>query len=254
VHAKLRIMDAWELLVIIIIGAASGFIGAITGGGGLISIPTLIFMGLPANVAVGTNRLGSFGIIGAALPKYWRAKKINRHYLPYFMAIAVGGGFIGSNISASISTEILSKIVGVLLILLLPILFIDKNIGLSKFTTSRKRQSIGYVALLILMIYGGFFGGGGGVLLIYAQIYFFGFTSIEARATDMLAWFCMAIVAFLIFLSHGIVNFQVGLTLMVGMVIGAHFGARTALLKGNAWVKWVFALVVLASSIKLLFV
>lgn len=69
-------MDIITIFVVFFLGIAVSFIGVIVGGGGLISIPILIFLGLPPQIAIATNKFGSLGLSLSGLYKYWKAKKI----------------------------------------------------------------------------------------------------------------------------------------------------------------------------------
>ena len=82
---------------------------------------------------------------------------------------------------------------------------------------------------------------------------FFGFSIIQASATNKIPWFILGIISFTIYAINGIVNFSYGLALMIGMFAGGYMGAKTAVKKGNKWVKIVFSMIVIISSIKLIF-
>ena len=66
-------MNPIHIAISLFTGVAAGFLGAVTGGGGILSIPALLFLGLPIDTAIATNRLAAFGIITAAIPRYQKA-------------------------------------------------------------------------------------------------------------------------------------------------------------------------------------
>lgn len=234
-------------------GIGACFIGAISGGGGLLSIPVLLFLGLPVDVAIGTNRFSAFGMIAAAVPEYYRAKKIRWRVALRLAPLAMLGGFIGAKALVHINTHALSIIVGILLLLMVPIVILNSDRGLKRIKTGEGKRLTGYALFSLVMIYGGFFGGGAAMFAIYILIYFLGMTYIEANATDFISWTFLSGTALIVFLFSGLVDFKLGIPLMVGMYIGGALGAKTALEKGNAWVKIVFVVVLTASAIKLLF-
>jgi hypothetical protein len=96
-------------------------------------------------------------------------------------------------------------------------------------------------------------GAGGGVFALYALVYFFGMTYIEAKSTLSVSTIFVSAAAFAVFQFHGLVSFKLGLPLTAGMYIGGGLGAQAALEKGNAWVRSFFVLIAAASSVKLLF-
>jgi len=241
------------LISVFFVGFVASFVGAIAGGGGLISIPFLIFLGLPPQMAIATSKFGGVGLSIGAATKFIKEKKIVWKYIFPLVIISLIGAYIGANILLNISQEILSKVVGIILILLLPTLFLKKEIGLERKTVTKKRRTLGFFIYFLIMVFGGFFGGGGGTLAIYTLTILFGLTIIEANATDIIPWFFMSLFALIIFMMNGIVNYQYGIVLFFGMILGSYIGAHTAVKKGNKWVKLVFAVVVIASAVKLLF-
>lgn len=222
------------------------------GSGGLISIPLLIIFGLPAPVAIATDRIGSFGLTLGAVPKYWRAKKIVWGQIPVFFGIALLGGLLGANIMLSFDQKILSKLVGIIMISVLPFILLRKDIGIQKLNKSRAKNIVGYIVFFAVMIYAGFFGGGSGTLVIYTLIYFFGSIIVDATATSIVAWIPLSLLSTLIFAMNGVVNYTYGAVLFVGVTIGSYIGAHIAIKKGNKWIRSVFGIVVLISCVKLL--
>lgn len=242
-----------QILLTFLIGVLASFIGAISGGGGLISIPFLIFLGLPPTTAVATNKFGAVGLSIGSIYKFWKDKKIEWKFALMFVPLAVLGGVIGAKLLLEVNEEFLSLFIGVLILVLLGVMFFKKEVGLKKREMSKAHKGVGIFIYFLLMILGGFFGGGIGVLIIYTLTYFMGFTMVEANATDMVPWFVLSLSALIIFMVSGIVDYTIGITLFFGMILGGYIGARTAIKKGNIWVKYFFACVVIASSIKLLF-
>ncbi|MCA9330382.1 sulfite exporter TauE/SafE family protein [Candidatus Saccharibacteria bacterium] len=143
-------------------GIGAGYIGAITSGGGLLSIPLLLFLGQSPSQAIATNRLGSFGLSLATIAKYHKAGKINWRKAWLLTPIAMLGGYIGAHILISINTRVLSLVVASLLLFILPFVIFNKTTGIESVQVSKKREFLGYISFFVIMIYGGFFGGGSG--------------------------------------------------------------------------------------------
>ncbi len=246
---------AWLILTLIfLVGlVASLFDSFIGGGGGTISVPALIFFGLPINMAVPTNRLGVLGTGFSNTLVFLKNKKIIFKYLPILILVSIVGSIIGANIFLSIDKSILSKIIGIMILLVLPIIFIRKDSGLVKKIVSKTYNYFGYISYFILAIYDGFFGVGAGIVAIYIFIFLFGTTIIEANALDKIPWFINVLISTIIFAFSGLINYIYGLVLLLGMLIGGYFGARIVITKGNIFVKAVFSVIVVIFAIKLLF-
>lgn len=241
-----------ELISFFVVAFFASFIGSMVGGAALITVPFLIFLGFPPQVAIATNKLGAVGLSLGATLKFWKAGKIHWEYVLPFSLLAVIGAYIGANILLSMSQDVLPKVIGAILLITLPLILFKENIGVKRMKTTKSRRLVGYMLFFFVLTFGGFFGGGGGTLMMYTLMIFFGFRIIESNATGIIPWLVMTLSSLAIFMMNGIVNYSVGLVMFVGMLIGGYLGAHTAIKKGDKWVKSLFVVVVLASAIKLL--
>ncbi len=243
--------DAFTFIGVFLIGVAASIIGSMVGGGGLLSIPFLIFLGLPPQVAIATDRFGSLGTL-TTLITFWKAKKIVWKYVPIFAFLSLIGSLIGANILLNIDPNILQYIVGILLLILLPVIFFKRDIGVERRSINTTKMVIGCVLYLLIQILTGFFGGGTGTMIFYTLMLCFGLTIIEANATQTIPVFILYISSLIIFAMNGIIDYRIGIVLMAGMATGGYIGAHIALKKGNAWVKHLFFVLVIVMGVKLL--
>lgn len=241
-----------ELLGAVVVGFFGGLIGTISGGGGLVTIPYLLFTGMPIDTAIATSRMSAFGIGAGSFKNFYTSKKIVWRLVPALLVIAVSGAVIGSMIVINLNEHLLENISGLILLLLLPTLFIDKDFGLKEFKASRLKKLIGLSLYFFAMIYGAFFGPGAGIFLIYILAYFFGLSFLKSSATNLVAWMALTTVAFTIFAFNGLVDFKFGFAMLAGVSLGGYFGSKLAIEKGSGFVKIVLTLVVVATSIRLL--
>lgn len=241
-----------ELVGAVVAGFFGGLIGTISGGGGLVTIPYLLFTGMPIDTAIATSRMSAFGIGAGSFKNFYMSRKIVWKLVPALLAIAVAGAVIGSMIVINLDEHLLENITGFVLLLLLPALFIDKDFGLKEFKAGRLKKSIGLFLYFFAMIYGAFFGPGAGIFLIYILAYFFGLSFLKSSATNLVAWMALTTVAFTIFAFNGLVDFKFGFAMLAGVSLGGYFGSKLAIEKGSGFVKIVLTLVVVATSIRLL--
>jgi len=244
--------DILVLMLVFIIGFIAAFIGSMVGSGGLLSIPFLIFLGLPAEMAIATNKLASLGLYTGSTARFIRGKKIKWKYVVPFSILGVFSAIIGASVLISINKDILSKLVGIMLILILPFVFLNKGVGIVNARPSTGRKAAGYILYSLTLVWAAFFGGGWGTMAFYVMMLFFGFTIIEASATNKIPGLVVSVVAVLVFAYAGIINYLYGIIMMLGMLFGGYLGAHTAIKKGNKWIKVLFAVIVILSSIKLI--
>ena len=161
-----------EFVVAFVIGLASGMVGAISTGGGLISIPGLIFLGLSPVSAIATTRLSAISGGVASLLKYQKGKAIIWKYLPTFMVVSLFAGIIGPKLLLQIDKDLVERLIGISMLVMLPLLILKRDFGITERVRGRKRQLAGLFILFAVMIYGTMFGAGGGIFLIYTLMLF----------------------------------------------------------------------------------
>jgi hypothetical protein len=242
-----------DIIISFLAGIAAGFMAAVTAGAGILLIPVLIFLGLPANSAIATNALATMGVIASSLPKYYKAKKVQVAVGLKLIPLAIIGGLIGAKALVRTDVDVLTTMVGILLLLLIPVILLNPKKGIKATREGRNKVALGYVIYFLTMVYAGFLGAGAGVFAMYALVYFFGMTYLQAKATISVPGIFLTITTFTVFLLHGLVNFELGIPMTIGAYIGGAWGAHTALKKGDVWVRLIFVAVVIASGIKLLF-
>ncbi len=240
-----------KLIVSLIVGIASGFVGAIAGAGGLISIAFLLFLGIPPQITLATNKFGGLGLSFGALFKFIKEKKIVWKYALLLSIFGIAGSLIGSNILLTINVAILQKLIGILLIILVPTVFLKKSFGLEERPTSAKRKLFGCLLYFLISIIASFFGGLGAIT-ISIVVFFFGLSIIKANATELFSYSVFSLSAVIIFAFNGLIDYRIGIALFLGMLIGGYLGAQVAIKKGNKWVKVFFSIVVIASALKIL--
>lgn len=237
---------------VFLIGICASFIGAQVGSGGAIVIPSLIFLGLPPQVAIATHKLAGIFSSLTAIRKFSHAKVIQWRAIMPLTILKVTGALIAARILLSMDTEILSRLIGFVILIPLPFLLIS-HVGLKRVKTTRNRRIIGFILYFLISTWTGIFSPGGLTLVLYLFVLFFGFTFIEAAATQKIPSFIGNITITIIFIHAGIVNWSYGIPLVVGYIIGSYLGVSFALYKGNLWVRRLLITVVIISSIKLLF-
>lgn len=246
-------MDILYIIISLVAGVAAGFMAAITSGSGILLIPLLIFLGLPANSAIATNALPTIGLIASSLPRYYKANKVQVATGLKLIPLAIVGGIIGSKALVRTDADALTVVVGILLLLMIPLILLNPKKGIKVSKESRNKVILGYAVYFLTMVYGGFLGAGAGMFAMYALVYFLGMTYLQAKSTISLPGIFMVTAVFIVFLTHGLVNFKYGIPMTIGAYIGGAWGARTAIEKGDAWVRMVFVAVVATAGIKLLF-
>ena len=247
-------MDLLPLLVIFVVGIIGSSFGTLVGGTSLITIPVLIFLGLPPHTAIGTDRLGITGLASVGWYKF-HGKGLVRYPIAWIMGIVVAvGSFLGATLVLQISMALLKKIIAVATILLLILLIRQPRLGMERKGHVIKRQEygVGLFMSFVVGIYGGFYGAMGGTFLLYISLFTFKQTFLEGTATIKLSSLMMTMMAAFVFARKGAIDYAMAIAMFLGCAIGSYIGAHYSDRIGNVWIKRLFIFIVLAMVVKLL--
>lgn len=237
----------WHLSVIVMImffGFIASFIDSVVGGGGLISTPALLAVGLPPSVALGTNKFASsFSTLTSAF-KFLRSGKVDLKVVGKLFPFVFLASGVGAILATYLPANILKPLIIVVLTIVIIYTLIKKDWGsVRTFTYFTTAKAIVFTILfLILGFYDGFLGGGTGSFMLFVLL-MFGFDFLSAAGNAKVLNFASNIGGLLLFIILGQVNFAYGIVMAISMVIGSYFGAQFALKKGVGYVKGLFIIV-----------
>lgn len=244
--------DAGIFSAVFVVGVAASIIGTMAGGGSLLSIPLLIFLGLPPHVAIATDRFAGLGVGATALYRFWPSGKIVWRHVPALALASLVGSLIGATWLIRAEPGALTAVVGALLLVLLPLLFLKPDLGVAPREVSRLRVRLGLVLYFLVQILAGFFGGGTGTLIFFILMSCFGATVTQVAATQILPFLALTLSSLLLFAFGGIIDYRFGTALLAGTAVGGYLGAHLAITRGDRWVRRVLAVIVLVSGVRLL--
>ena len=239
-----------EIIALIVAGLLVGFINTLAGGGSIISLSVLMVLGLPANIANGTNRI-AIAVQTLTATSSFRQQKVLDTRKGIILGIpALIGSVVGAFIAVDINEEIFEKAIGaIMLVMLVFILYNPKKWLSGREELISKKTSIGQIIIFFLIgVYGGFIHMGVGYFLLIALVLGIGYDLVKANAVKVFIVLIYTPVALIVFLIYDLVNWEYGLTLTIGNVVGALIASRMAVKKGVNFVRWVIVVVILLTS------
>jgi uncharacterized membrane protein YfcA len=245
---------AWYLyLAIVGAGFVAGFINTLAGSGSLVTLPLLIFIGLPANVANGTNRVAILlqNVVGVSS---FRRQKVLDLRGGLILAIpAIVGSVIGAQIAVNLNETMMRRTIGVLMVVMLVVILVRPKRWLEGQTGGEKhfRWQQGIIFFFI-GVYGGFIQAGVGIFLLAGLVLSAGYDLVRANAVKVLIVLCFTVFALGVFIINRQVVWGIGLILAVGNMLGAWVAARMAVKRGAVFVRWLLIAVVAVSAAQLL--
>ncbi len=242
------------VLLIVVVGIVVGFINTIAGSGSLITLPLLMFLGLPANVANGTNRLNILltSIVGVTS---FRQQKVFKLRDNIWLSIpAIVGAIIGAFIAVDLNEEVMTKVIGVLMVLLFFTIIYKPQKWLKKYSDQQnpKYNVWQYIFMFCIGMYGGFIQIGAAVFILSGLVLTAGFDVVKANAVKLFIILAYTIFALAIFIFNEQVNFVAGLLLGLGSMFGSYLATKVAVEWGPKVVRIVLMTVVVFAAIKFL--
>ncbi len=241
------------LLILFFTGLFAGFIDSVAGGGGLITLPVFLAIGLPPQLALGTNKLqGTFGSFSSSL-NFILKKQVDLKTLKIGIFFTIIGASIGTIVIQLIKSEFLIKIIPILLIVIFIYTLFSKNIS-DEDKKGKISEKLYFIIFgLLIGAYDGFFGPGTGSFWTASCIFFTGAGMIKATGITKVMNFTSNIVSLTLFIIGGNVIFKLGLTMGVGQLIGAKIGSSMAMKKGTKFIRPLFLTVVFLTIVKLVY-
>lgn len=249
-------MEEWyHYVLLIVVGYIVGFINTVAGGASLISLPVLIFLGLPPAVANGTNRVAivvqtSMAVLG------FKSKGVSTFPFNVYLGLsALLGSVLGASIAVDIRGETFNRILAIIMVLVVVLMVFRPKINLEDLSEriQGKHLWIAIGAFFFVGIYGGFINAGIGFIILLFLHYVNHLSLVRANATKVAVVLIYTLAALAVFIFHDKVIWKVGGVLALGNGLGAWTASRVSVAKGDGFVRRFLLLMVLAMAVKLWF-
>lgn len=241
------------LFILAIIGFIAGVINTIAGGGSLLTLPMLIFMGLPPAVANGTNRIGIF-IQSISSIAGFRSKGIKPGSFGIYLGIsALVGSLIGAQIAVDIKGDTFNKILAIVMVTVVLFMVFKPKVNLQNVVerTQGKHLWVSILAFFFIGVYGGFIQAGVGIFILLALTSINYLNLVTSNAVKVLVVFIYTIGALVIFAYNNQIDYLYGLVLALGNATGGWIASRWSVKKGDGLVKVFLIIMVITMAIKL---
>lgn len=245
-------------LLLYMAGGIAGVVNVLAGGGSMLTLPLMIFLGLPPTVANGTNRVAILIQNIGAVDGFRRHRLIDAGWLRFAIPPALVGAVIGTWLALEVGDLAFQRILAVMMVVVAlwmiwhPMKPVDEGLEVPPPPTSGGRRVAFWIGFVLIGVYGGFIQAGLGfaILAVFAAAGLDIVRSNALKATIVLAFTPIALAGFAM---GGLVEWGFGLALAAGNLTGALIGVRLTVLKGQAWVRRVVTVMVILFAIRLLF-
>ncbi len=247
-------LDWYLYPLMILAGFAAGFINTLAGSGSILTLPLLIYLGLPANMANATNRVCIVLQNATGAVTFRRNHMLDVRGALILGAPAILGSFLGATIAVSLDEATMRLVIGIVMALMAVLMVVRSE----RWLTTQALQSLTrpkwwhILLMFIIGIYGGFIQLGVGIFILVTLVMGVGYNTARGNAVKMAVIFLLNIAALIVFQGNGQINWMLGMIIAVGSMLGAWVAARHAIHWDPKWIYRFLLLVVIVTALDLL--
>lgn len=245
-------MDADKLVIFGIVSFLMSIISAIGGGGGgFITTPLAIFLGLTPQQAIATGKIGGLGVTLGSLKGLAKAKIHRWNIVIPLMVLATIVGLSSPFVIKNLDNEVYRNLIGVVLICLIPVIWFRK-IGTQEQNTKVWHRVLAVPLLVVTLFMQAIFSSGMGSLVVLVLMGLMGMKALEANITKRFSQVILNSLIVLGLLGSGLILWNVAIVLFIGNTVGGLIGSKIALKRGDEFVTKVFIILMLVSALGLI--
>ncbi len=245
-------IEVWKIALLFAAGVASGWINVLAGGGSILAVPVMVFLGLPGPVANGTNRIGIIAQNIFAVWGFFRKGFSDFRLSASLAACASVGAFFGANLGVRLEGVWFERTLALIMLAILVIML--TGVGQRPTEAGKPRNiALGHMLFVGAGFWGGFIQIGVGFLMMPILNRVMGLDLVRTNMHKVFVALVFSVVALAVFAANVKIQWMLGLALAAGYAVGGWLGANSAVTRGEALIKRVFYLALVAMAIKLLF-
>jgi len=247
--------ELWQAALLTGVGIVAGFLNVMAGGGSLLTVPVLVFMGLPGPVANGTNRIAILAQNLSAITAFFRRGFSDFRLSLSLAACAVPGAVAGALLGSKLAGALFNQVLALVMIGVLLVMHFDKGSADAPADRQPSRQQLfrGHLLMVGAGFWGGFIQIGVGFIIMPILNRAMGLDLVRTNMHKVFIIAVYTIVALVVFASAVELMWLVGLALALGNAIGGYLGAHFSVTRGEKLIRVILNIVLIAFIIKLLF-
>ncbi|KAA3611185.1 MAG: sulfite exporter TauE/SafE family protein [Calditrichaeota bacterium] len=243
-------MEIPKEILLFAIGAIAGFMNVFAGGGSTLTLPVLIFAGLDAATANGTNRIAIFLQNVSGISSFKNQKITGARIALKYSLFTIPGAIIGAFYSIKIDDVWFERILGIVMIGVVISLF-QKRKGNPGLNETEKPGFFFYLSLFAIGFYGGFIQVGIGFIIMGTLFHFLQTSLVRVNFYKLILVLIYTIPTILVFVFNDKINWALGLSLAAGNMLGAWIAAHVTVKKGDKFIRYILAVAIILMAIKL---
>lgn len=244
--------EPWAWAALLLAGLIGGAINVIAGGGSIITVPVMIFLGVPGPIANGTNRIAILAQNIAAISTFKRHGLYDSKLALSLAACALPGALVGAWVGVNLSGERFNQVLAGVMIAVLLYMQFGKKSGHQE-TEGPRRLFLGHALMVLAGFWGGFIQIGMGFILMPILNRVMGLDLVSTNVYKVAIVAVYTVGALAVFALGGEVYWLIGGVLALGNSLGGYVGAKLTLSKGDELIRRVLVVAIITMVVKLLF-
>jgi uncharacterized protein len=248
-------LELWQTALIVAVGIVAGFLNVVAGGGSLLTVPVMVFLGMPGPVANGTNRIGILAQNITAVITFARAGFKDFKLSLSLSACAIPGAIAGALVGVHLEGVWFNRALALIMVGVMVIMHFDRGASerAKNYEPTPKQLLHGHLLMVGVGFWGGFIQLGVGFIIMPVLNRVMGLDLVRTNMHKVFIVAVYTVVALLIFASQLELLWIIGIALAVGNSIGGYLGSRFAIQSGERMIRLVLNCVLVVFVIKLLF-
>lgn len=248
-------LEPWQLALLAVAGFASGWINVIAGGGSLLTVPVMVFMGLPGPVANGTNRVAIIAQSITAIGAFFK-NGFSDFRLSATLSVAASiGAYFGAKMGVSLDGAAFNYVVAAVMLAVMVLMATgeDKTKPRPDASSKAKNLVLGHALMAGAGVWGGFIQIGVGFLMMPILYRVMGLDLVRTNMHKVFIALIFTAVALFVFASEVPIAWDAGIALAAGNALGGWMGAHATMKRGEKFIKRAMIAVLAAMAVKLVF-
>ena len=246
--------DLWQAGLLIVVGVIAGFLNVLAGGGSLLTVPVMVFMGMPGPVANGTNRIAILAQNLSAITAFFKKGFSDFKLSVSLAACAVPGAVVGALLGVQLHGIWFNRILALVMVGVMLVMYFDKGGSSTSQDRQPSREQLvrGHILMVGVGFWGGFIQIGVGFIIMPVLNRVMGLDLVRTNMHKVFIIAVYTVAALAVFASQVPIMWAAGAALAVGTSIGGYLGAHFSVKRGEKLIRRVLNLVLILFIIKLL--
>ncbi|MCA8887490.1 MAG: sulfite exporter TauE/SafE family protein [Parvularculaceae bacterium] len=242
-----------KLALLFAAGVAAGWVNTLAGGGSMLAVPIMVFLGMPGPVANGTNRIGVIAQNIASVLAFFR-KGFSDFKLSASLALCASvGAYFGAHVGVKLDGVWFERTLALIMLAIMVVMLTDAGQKPARTGGKARNLVLGHVLFIAAGFWGGFIQIGVGLIQLPILNRVMGIDLVRANMHKVFVALVFSIVSLGVFAANVEIEWALGVALAAGYAIGGWVGANASIHGGEKLIKRVFYLALVAMAVKLLF-